>query len=160
MFSSHVRDARRALMHNQRVRTSARQLLFVYAWFEIGQPLLLLPCYHFVPAPPLALENLPMPLYIDVYKRSLMAQLTISEARKALLDLPEKLARTSERAVTITRRGQPVLAILPWEFYESIVETLEVLGDPEMVTALRESLEDLKRGRVVSHAEAKKRLGV
>ena len=44
--------------------------------------------------------------------------------------------------------------------YESIVETLEILGDPEMVTALRESLEDLKRGRVVSHAEAKKRLGV
>jgi antitoxin YefM len=101
-----------------------------------------------------------MLLYIDVYKRILMTELTISEARKALLDLPEKLARTPERAVTITRRGQPVLAILPWEFYESIVETLEILGDPEMVTALRESLEDLKRGRVVSHAEAKKRLGV
>ena len=89
-----------------------------------------------------------------------MAELTISEARKALLDLPEKLARTPERALTITRRGQPVLAILPWEFYESIVETLEILGDPQMVTALRESLEDLKRGRVVSHMEAKKRLGV
>jgi prevent-host-death family protein len=89
-----------------------------------------------------------------------MAELTISEARKALLDLPDKLARTPDRAVTITRRGQPVLAILPWEFYESLVETLEVLGDPEMVTALRESLEDLTRGRVVSHAEAKKRLGV
>jgi antitoxin YefM len=101
-----------------------------------------------------------MLLYIDVYKRILMTELTISEARKALLDLPEKLARTPDRAVTITRRGQPVLAILPWEFYESIVETLEILRDPEMVTALRESLEDLKRGRVVSHAEAKKRLGV
>jgi prevent-host-death family protein len=101
-----------------------------------------------------------MRLYIDVYKMVLMTELTISEARKALLDLPEKLARTPERAVTITRRGQPVLAILPWEFYESIVETLEILGDPQMVTALRESLEDLKRGRVLSHAEAKKRLGV
>lgn len=89
-----------------------------------------------------------------------MSELTISEARKALLHLPEKLARTPDRAMTITRRGQPVLAILPWEFYESIVETLEVLGDPELVTALRESLEDLERGRVVSHAEAKKRLGV
>lgn len=89
-----------------------------------------------------------------------MTELTISEARKALLDLPEKLARTPERALTITRRGQPVLAILPWEFYESLVETLEILGDPQMVTALRESLEDLKRGRVVSHGEAKKRLGV
>ena len=106
------------------------------------------------------LENLPKLLYIDVYKRLPMTELTISEARKALLDLPEKLARTPERAVTITRHGQPVLAILPWEFYESIVETLEILGDPEMVTALRESLEDLKRGRVVSHMEAKKRLGV
>ncbi len=41
-----------------------------------------------------------------------MTELTISEARKALLDLPEKLARTPERAVTITRSGQPVLAFL------------------------------------------------
>lgn len=89
-----------------------------------------------------------------------MTELTISEARKGLLDLPEKLARTPERAVTITRRGRPVLAILPWELYESIVETLDILGDPEMVEALRGSLEDLKRGRLVSHAEARKRLGV
>ncbi len=96
-------------------------------------------------------------MYIE---RSLMTQLTISEARKMLLDLPEKLARTSERVVTITRRGQPVLAILPWEFYESILETLDILGDPEMVTALRASLDDLKRGRLVRNAEAKKRLGV
>jgi len=101
-----------------------------------------------------------MSLYIDVYTRTPMNPLTISEARKALLDLPEKLARTPERAVTVTRRGQPVLAILPWEFYESVVETLEILGDPEMVTALRESLDDLTRGRVVGNAEAKKRLGV
>ena len=41
-----------------------------------------------------------------------MTELTISEVRKALLDLPEKLARTPERAVTITRSRQPVLAIL------------------------------------------------
>jgi len=101
-----------------------------------------------------------MLLYIDVYKRALMTELTISEARKALLDLPEKLARTPERAVTITRRGRPVLAVLPWEFYESIIETLDILGDPEMVKALRESLEDLDRGRVVTNAEAKKRLRV
>ena len=55
-----------------------------------------------------------------------MTQLAISEARKAWLDLPEKLANTPERAVTITRRGRPVLAILPWD-YESVVETLDIL---------------------------------
>jgi prevent-host-death family protein len=135
-------------------------LFFVDARFRNGWVLLPPRCYHFVLRHRLVLENLFMCLYIGVYKRVPMTELTISEARKALLDLPEKLARTPERAVTVTRRGQPVLAILPWEFYESIVETLEILGDPQMVTALRESLEDLKRGRVVSHAEAKKRLGV
>ena len=89
-----------------------------------------------------------------------MTQLTISEARRGLLDLPEKLARVPERAVSITRRGRPVLAVMPWEFYESLIETLDVLSDPETASALRESLAALKRGRLVSHAEAKKRLGV
>jgi PHD/YefM family antitoxin component YafN of YafNO toxin-antitoxin module len=89
-----------------------------------------------------------------------MTQLTISEARKVLLDLPEKLERGPERAISITRRGRPVLAVMPWEFYESIIETLDVLSDPDMVSTLRDSLEDLKRGRLVSNKEAKTRLGV
>lgn len=89
-----------------------------------------------------------------------MTQLTISEARKVFLDLPEKLRRAPERAISITRRGRPVLAVMPWELYESLVETLDILSDPEMVSALRESLEDLQHGRLVSHEEAKKRLGV
>jgi hypothetical protein len=62
-----------------------------------------------------------------------------------------------ERAVTITRRGQPVLTILPREFYAGIVETLAILGDRQMVKALREGLEDLEHGPIVGHAEAKKR---
>jgi PHD/YefM family antitoxin component YafN of YafNO toxin-antitoxin module len=89
-----------------------------------------------------------------------MTQLTISEARKVLLDLPEKLERGPERAISITRRGRPVLAVMPWEFYESIIETLDVLSDPDMVSTLRDSLEDLKRGRLVGNKEAKTRLGV
>lgn len=89
-----------------------------------------------------------------------MTQLTISEARKELLDLPEKLARVPERAVTITRRGQPVLAIMPWELYESIVETLDVLSEPDLVSVLRTSIEDVKAGRLVSHEELGARLGL
>ena len=87
-----------------------------------------------------------------------MTQLTISEARRALLDLPERLSRLPERAVTITRRGRPVLAVMPWEFYESLVETLDVLSDPDMASELRASLDDLKHGRLIGNEEAKKRL--
>jgi antitoxin YefM len=89
-----------------------------------------------------------------------MTRLTISEARKELLDLPEKLARKPERAVIITRRGQPVLAVLPWKFYESIVETLEVLSESELMAKLREGIEDIDRGRLLSHEELGSRLGL
>ena len=88
-----------------------------------------------------------------------MTQLTITQARRGLLNLPEGLARVPARGVTITRRGRPVLALMPCEFYESIVETLDVLSDPEMMLALRQSNQDLKHGRRVSNAEANKRLG-
>jgi antitoxin YefM len=88
-----------------------------------------------------------------------MTQLTITEARQALLNLPEQLAKAPDKAVSITRRGRPVLALLPWDLYESIIETLEVLGDPETTAALRESLKDIRKGRLVSHEAARKRLG-
>ena len=82
-------------------------------------------------------------------------ELTITEARRRLLDLPDA---KSPRVIRVTRRGQPALAILPWAEYESIVETLEILGDPELMAALRESLADLRHGPVSSHEEARARL--
>ena len=87
-----------------------------------------------------------------------MTQLTITKAREALLDLPERLAKATDKTVSITRHGRPVLAVLPWELYESIIETLEVLGDPEATAALRSSLEDIRKGRLVSHEVALKRI--
>ena len=87
-----------------------------------------------------------------------MTQLTITKAREALLDLPERLAKASDKTVSITRHGRPVLAVLPWELYESIIETLEVLGDPQATAALRSSLEDIRKGRLVSHEVALKRI--
>jgi prevent-host-death family protein len=87
-----------------------------------------------------------------------MTQLTITRAREALLDLPERLAKASDKTVSITRHGRPVLAVLPWELYESIIETLEVLGDREATAALRSSLEDIRKGRLVSHEVALKRI--
>jgi len=48
---------------------------------------------------------------------------------------------------------------LPWEFYESLVETLDVLSEPDLVAALRESIEDIERGRLLNHEEVGARLG-
>lgn len=91
-----------------------------------------------------------------------MARLTITEARKAFLDLPEQLAKDPEHALSVTRHGEPVLAVLSWELFESITETLEILGDPDLVAGLRKSLAELQRDRprLLTHHEARRRLGV
>jgi antitoxin YefM len=81
-------------------------------------------------------------------------ELTITEARKRLLDLPNHAGRV----VKVTRRGRPALAILAWEQYESILETLEVLSDPELMGALREGIADIQHGKVVAQEEVRARL--
>src|SRR5581483_4324648 len=75
--------------------------------------------------------------------------LSISEAREQLTRLPDELARSHE-AVTVTRRNEPVLAILPWELYDAILETLEVMGDADLLAALRQGIRDVAEGRTLS----------
>ena len=87
--------------------------------------------------------------------------LTITEARSQLLDLAERLNRPpAVEAVTVTKRGKPVLALLPHDFYESLVETLEILGDETLMRALRQSLKEARRGKTVSWEKAKRELGL
>jgi antitoxin YefM len=89
-----------------------------------------------------------------------MAQtLNISEARERLTQLPEELAEAHE-ALTITRHGEPVLAVLPWELYEAIIETLEILGDTEQMAALRQGIADLTAGRTAPWEQVKADLGL
>jgi PHD/YefM family antitoxin component YafN of YafNO toxin-antitoxin module len=87
----------------------------------------------------------------------MMREITISEARQALTGLPE-LFDKNPGAVAVTRRGKPVLAVLPWDLYESILETMEILGDEEMMAAIRQGMEDIKAGRVYNWEEFKREL--
>lgn len=81
----------------------------------------------------------------------------IIKARDKLTSFPEQLER-EPGAVTVTRHGEPVLAILPWNLYESIVETLEVLSDPDLMVALRQGIKEADEGKAVSWERAKKEL--
>jgi PHD/YefM family antitoxin component YafN of YafNO toxin-antitoxin module len=89
----------------------------------------------------------------------MLKDITISEAREELTALPKKLAK-SHGAVAVTRRGKPVLAIMQWELYESIIETLEIMSDEKLMASLRKSIRDIKGGRTYSSEEVKKELGL
>ncbi len=84
-------------------------------------------------------------------------QLPIIKARDRLTSLPEELAE-EPGAIAVTRRGEPVLAILPWELYESIVETLEILSDEDLMAALRQSIKEVSEGKAVSWSRAKQEI--
>ena len=87
--------------------------------------------------------------------------LPMMEARKQLTSLPETLRRDGDIDVMeITRRGKPVLAVMPWELYDAIAETLEVMGDKELRAQLRQSIEEMEEGKVIPWDEAKRELGL
>ena len=87
--------------------------------------------------------------------------LPIIEAREKLTSLPEKFKKNPELgSVTVTRRGKPVMALLPWEFYESLIETLEILGDEELMKVLRQSIKDLQEGKTIPWEKAKEKLNL
>jgi prevent-host-death family protein len=83
-----------------------------------------------------------------------LEELNMADARRELTRLPEKLA-SRPATVSVTRRGKPVLAIMSWEDYEAISETLAILNDEDAVEQLRRSLQDVKEGKMVSWEEAK-----
>ncbi len=86
-------------------------------------------------------------------------QMSIVNARAKLTQLPEILSEDN-RAVALTRHGKPVLALMPWELFQSIMETMEIMGDPEMMDALRQGIKDVQEGNVVPLEQVKSELGL
>ena len=84
-------------------------------------------------------------------------ELNMVDARRGLTKLPERL-EARPATVAVTRRGKPVLAIMAWDDYEAILETLEVLSDDEATEQLRHSIQEVKEGKTIPWEEAKSRL--
>ena len=60
----------------------------------------------------------------------------------------------------ITDNGAPVLAILSWELYDGMLETLEILGDLQQMAALRQGMQDITEGRTETWETVKARLRI
>ena len=89
----------------------------------------------------------------------MLKTMPIAQARRQLTLLPTRLSRAHE-VVTVTRRGRPVLAILPWEEYEAIIETLDIIGDETLMADLRQGIDEAKAGKGIPWEQAKRKLGL
>lgn len=89
----------------------------------------------------------------------MLYNITISEARNQLTSLPEKLTQEGT-TVAITRSGKPVLAVMTWQHYEAILETLEILGDSHLLANLHFGIAESKSGQGLDWESAKQSLDI
>jgi prevent-host-death family protein len=67
-----------------------------------------------------------------------MLTLPLAEARAQLSKLVDEAVRTHER-IEVTKNGRRAAVILSADDYDSLMETLDILGDAEAMAAIREA---------------------
>ncbi len=88
----------------------------------------------------------------------MIKHLSISETRKRISSLEQELKH--EETISVTKHGKEVLAVMRWDTYEAIAETLEILADDESYGELKQGLEQLRKGELVDLEDLKKELDV
>ncbi len=78
--------------------------------------------------------------------------ISLAEAEERYSEILEKVISAGADFV-VTVEEQPKAVILPYEEYESLVETISILFDPDTMEALEESAADIKAGRLVDLAD-------
>jgi antitoxin YefM len=74
-----------------------------------------------------------------------MSTVPLTELRDKLSEVVDEVVATSAEYV-ITRHGRPVAVVINYDEYESMVETLNILSDPDTMAAIAEGDADLADG--------------
>jgi prevent-host-death family protein len=81
-----------------------------------------------------------------------MKTIPLSAAKAGLSRIIDEISKT-HTTFQITRSGVPEGVLLSAEEYESLLETLEILSDPELMRQIHQSIRDIKKGRLLTHEE-------
>ena len=73
-------------------------------------------------------------------------EIEIRDASPSLTKIAKTLSENPESVVYAEIDGERPLAILAWDDYEALVETLEILDDSETVDALRRANAQIEAG--------------
>ena len=81
----------------------------------------------------------------------------VREFRSRLSELLGDVADRRDH-VLITRNGRPAAALVPFDEYEALEETAEILSDRDALAALETGLAELERGETVSLEDLRQEL--
>lgn len=86
-----------------------------------------------------------------------MTTLPLAEVRANLSKLVDEAVRTHQR-IEVTRQGRRSVVILSADDYDSIMETLAILSDQNLVEEIREAEAEVDRGEVFTLDEVEEEM--
>ena len=84
---------------------------------------------------------------------------SMAEARANLRELLDNVKKTHAR-YTITRNGEPDAILISVEDFEAILQTMEILGDPELMAQIKQGQAELDRGEGIPLDQVRQELGL
>ena len=85
--------------------------------------------------------------------------ISITELRLQLSKVINDIHKSLDRYV-ITRQGKPEVIMMSIDDYESLLETLEIESDPELMADIRQAEKEMKNGKGKSIEQIHKELGI
>ena len=77
-----------------------------------------------------------------------LSMTSLTEARNRLSEIVDDVVATGSDYV-ITRHGRPSAVVVGYDEYESLLETLNILSDPETMANLDEAAADVAAGNLL-----------
>ena len=78
--------------------------------------------------------------------------LPVTRVKRELLEILKSMEEEYS-TITMTRNGEPVCVMMTPDRYEALLETIEILGNNEILQTLKASQKDFKSGKVYTHDE-------
>ena len=73
---------------------------------------------------------------------------SLTKARERFSELVDEVAATGAELI-ITKHGRSVAVLIAYDEYESLVETVNILSDPDTMAGVEEAESDIEAGRLV-----------
>jgi len=81
----------------------------------------------------------------------------VRELRSNLSSLLDEVSDRRDH-VLVTRNGSPAAALIPINEYEALEETMEILSDPDALSALEVGLAEIRRDETITLDELRSEL--
>src|SRR3954471_12945619 len=89
-----------------------------------------------------------------------METVTATELHDRTSELTEQAMSDPERPIVVEKRGKPAVVLVDARYFEGLLETLDLLSDPEAMKLLRRSLQQERAGQLIPHEQVMKELGL